>query len=158
LIHPGRITAILALCGLLPSACDGTAGLPRSEQTTGGITIYLGVVPAEIVEGHPVASGDAQAPHGGTRAGRNSHHVVVALFDSRTGARITDARVRAGFGRRAGEHEPLRDLEPMEINGKMSYGGFFLLQETRGTRVHLEIRRDSRSRPVTAAFAYDHLP
>lgn len=158
MIDPARIPAMLALCVALLSACGGTVEMPRSEQTVGGITVYLGVVPAEIVQGHPLVPGDAQALHGGTPAGRNSHHVVVALFDAKTGARITDARVRAGFGRQVREHQPLQDLEPMEINGKMSYGGFFLLRETGGLQVHLEIRRDATSRPVTAAFAYDHLP
>lgn len=157
MIESARIPAILALCGALLSACGGSSGVPRSEQTVGGITIYLGVVPAEIVQGHPIAAGDVQALHGGTQAGRNSHHVVVALFDAKTGARITDARVRAGFGQRVGEHQPLQDLEPMEINGRMSYGGFFLPRGTRGLKVHLEIRRGATSRPVTAVFAYDHL-
>jgi len=158
LIRQVRIPALLALCGALLSACDGAAEMPRNEQTVGGIAIYLGVVPAEIVQRHPLVPGSAQALHGGTPVGRNSHHVVVALFDAKTGARITDARVRAGFSRRVREHEPLQDLEPMEINGNMSYGGFFLLPETRRLQVHLEIRRDATSRPVTAAFAYDHLP
>lgn len=158
MIQPAQIPAVLALCGALLAACEGNAGMPRDEQTVDGITIYLGVVPAEIVQGHPVTPGDVQALHGGTPGSRNSHHVVVALFDAKTGARITDARVGAGFGRRVREHQPLRDLEPMEINGKMSYGGFFLLRETSGLQVHLEIRRDATSHPVTAVFAYDHLP
>lgn len=156
MIRQVRIPALLALCGALLSACDGTAEMPRSEQTVSGIAIYLGIVPAEIVQGHAVAPGEPKALHGGTPAGRDSHHVMVALFDAKTGTRITDARVRAGFGRRVREHDPPQDLEPMEINGKMSYGGFFLLRETRGLKVYLEIRRDATSRPVTASFAYDH--
>ncbi|MGL1549016.1 hypothetical protein ACSTJL_23665, partial [Vibrio parahaemolyticus] len=66
--------------------------------------------------------------HGGTPPYSKSHHLVVALFDAKTGTRITDARIRAGVGNRSYNHEPDKTLEPMEINGAMSYGNFFLLQ------------------------------
>ena len=59
-----------------------------------GMTIYLGVLPAELVRGHPTQLGDPKAMHGGTLSYQASHHIVVALFDARTAARITDARIR----------------------------------------------------------------
>jgi hypothetical protein len=83
---------------------------------------------------------------------------VVALFDAQTGARITDARIRAGVGDRSHNHEPDSSLEPMQIDGMMSYGNFFLLQGAGTWRIHLEILRAGALRPIEADFAYEHLP
>ena len=89
-------------------------------QTVEGMTIYLGVMPAELVQGHSTMPGDPKALHGGTPPNRSSHHIVVALFDAQTGARITDAQIQAGVGNRSDDHPPDTVLAPMEINGAMA--------------------------------------
>jgi hypothetical protein len=114
-------------------------------------------MPAELVKGYATAPADPNALHGGTPPASNSHHIVIALFDARTGARITDARVRAGVGNRSYNHEPDKSLEPMEVNGAMSYGNFFLLQGDGVWRIHLEIRRPGATRPVEANFGYERV-
>lgn len=152
------ILGLAAAFGVLIWGCSDYADLPRSTQTVDGMTVYLGVIPAELVQGHSTAPGDPQALHGGTPQKSSSHHIVVALFDAKTGARITDARIRAGAGDRSYNHEPERSLEPMEINGAMSYGNFFLMQGAGAWRIHLEILRVGASRPVEADFAYEHVP
>jgi hypothetical protein len=142
---------VLAACG------NSMSELPRHEQTSGGMTIDIGVLPAELVRGHPTAEGDPGALHGSTpQPYSGSHHLVVALFDAGSGARITDARVRAGVGDRAYNHEPEQWLEPMQIEGTLTYGGFFLMQGEGPWRIHLEIFRPGNARPVEANFAYEH--
>lgn len=140
---------------LLVSGCSDNADLPRSTQTVDGMTIELGVVPAESVKKHATAPSDPGALHGGTLPYSSSYHIVVALFDAKSGARITDAQVRAGAGDRSYNHEPDTTLEPMEINGAMSYGNFFLMQGAGVWRIHLEIRRPGMANPVEADFGYD---
>jgi hypothetical protein len=49
-----------------------------------GIEIYFGVVPAPVISGHEMG-------HGGSPRAKGSHHLVIALFDSKTGKRVTDA-------------------------------------------------------------------
>lgn len=144
--------AMLALagCGSEP------VGLPRDTQTIAGMTIYIGVIPAELVRDHPTAIGDPKALHGGAPKYGGSHHLVVALFDDRTGARITDARIHAGvaeFAREPGVNTP---LEPMEISGAMSYGNFFPMPGSGDWRIRLEIRRTNDTSPARADFAYGH--
>lgn len=151
-------TAVLASGALLFAGCGDFGDLPRSEQTVDGMTIYLGVVPAELVQGHSTQPGDPKALHGGTPKDRASHHIVVALFDARTGARISDARVRAGVGDHSYNHEPTRWLEAMQIDGTVTYGGFFLMQGRGVWRVHLEIHRPGAVKPTEADFAYEHVP
>jgi len=150
------LSGSLMAVSLLVAACSDNADLPRNTQTVNGITIDIGVMPAELVKGHATAAGAPGALHGGTPAMSSSHHLVVALFDSKTGARITDARIRAGVGDRSYNHKPEIALEPMEINGAMSYGNFFLMQGGGLWRIHLEILRPGMTAPVEADFAYEH--
>lgn len=121
-----------------------------------GLTIDLGVLPAELVQGHSTTEGDPEAMHSGTPAWVGSHHVVVALFDAKTGVRITDARVRAGVGSRSYDHEPDKWLEPMQIAGTTTYGNFFLMPGREVYRIHLQIYRTGSAQPIRADFAYEH--
>ncbi len=150
------LLAAVGLASLLLAACG--RDLPHTTQTVDGMRIYLGVMPAELVRGHSTTHGDPQALHGGTPPGRSSHHIVVALFDVKTGARITDAEIRAAVRDRSDNHAPDTVLAPMEINGAMSYGNFFLMEGAGLWRIHLEIRRPGAAHPVAADFAYEHKP
>jgi len=150
--------AITVAIGLLLTGCSDNSKLPRNSQTVDGMTIELGVLPAELVQGHATAPGNPNALHGGIQPYSRSHHIVVALFDAKTGARITDARIRAGVGNRSYNHEPDKALEPMEINGAMTYGNFFSMPGEGLWRIHLEILRAGTPRPVEADFAYEHPP
>ena len=88
-------------------------------RTAGGLTVYLGVMPAEIVKGQPPM-------HGGAPAGPHEHHIVVAIFDAASAARVSDATVTAkvsGLGLSGSE----KTLEPMSIANTITYGGFFNL-------------------------------
>lgn len=146
------LAAMALLTGLL--GCDRDADLPRSEQTVDGVTIYLGVVPAALVQGHSTTIGDPQALHGGTIPDPGSHHIMVALFDARSGARITDAQVTGSIGGSA----PAKALEPMEVNGLMTYGNFFALEGSDPKRIHVEILTPRSPTPIAADFAYEHEP
>lgn len=136
------------------AGCGREDNLPRSEQTVEGVRIYLGIVPAALVQGHSTTPGNSQSMHGGTPSGSGSHHVMVALFDAVTGARITDARVKAGTG--GGPHG--KPLEPMEVNGLITYGSFFALDDRRVRRIRVEIALPGRAVPIEASFSYRHEP
>ena len=55
-----------------------------------GVAVYIGMVPAELVRGHPPAHPESTM-HGGVQVGEN--HLTVAVFDDKSGRRITDAQV-----------------------------------------------------------------
>ncbi len=119
-------------------------------KSAGGLSVFIGIVPAEIVKGYA-----SQNMHGGPPRGRHEYHVMAAIFDTATGARISDATVTArvaGLGL-AGSNEK---LEPMEIAGAMTYGNFFDLPGRDLYTVRLEIRRAGSQRPVVVEFKYDH--
>ncbi len=56
-------------------------------QVVDGVAIYLGVMPAQIVQGHPKEHPEV-GMHGGAPTRGDRVHVVVALFDNATGGRI----------------------------------------------------------------------
>lgn len=151
------LSVAIVVSAIGASGCDQGSQLPRNSQTVDGMTIDLGVMPAELVQGHSTKLGDPKSLHGGTPAYSSSHHIVVALFDASTGERITDARIQAGVGDRSYNHEPGRWLEPMQIAGTTTYGNFFLMQGLGEWRIHLEIHRPGRARPTEADFAYEHM-
>src|SRR5665648_1163295 len=70
----------------IPSATPvDAARVATSEmQTVGNITIYLGLLPADMIRGqtqdHPV-----DTMHGGVPSGSGEYHILVALFDAKTG-------------------------------------------------------------------------
>lgn len=121
-------------------------------KTAGGISAYIGVVPAEIVKGPPPHS--AERPmHGGAPRGRHEYHVVAALYDAVSNARIVDATVTAqasGIGLSGSE----KTLEPMKIAETVTYGGYFNLPADLYT-IRLTVSRPG-AQAVVLDFKFDH--
>ncbi len=118
------------------------------------LAIYLGVLPAELTRGHERVE---SAPKGHPRAERRRHsyHVVVAIFDARTGARVENAEVVAGIaptGLAAQRHR----LKPMTLSGSATYGAYVDLPGEDRYAIKLEIRTPDRPTPVKANFSYEH--
>jgi hypothetical protein len=156
-LHRGLCATLVASI-LFVSGCGQSKPLPHGSQTIEGMEINLGVIPAELIRGHSTQPNDPNALHGGAAPNTGSHHIVVALFDARTGARITDARIRAGVGERSSKQATEQWLEPMQIAGTTTYGAFFPMTGREEWRIHLEIYRPGQARPVAADFGYEHAP
>ena len=121
-------------------------------KTAGGMAAYLGVVPAELVKG-PGPHSAERPMHGRIPKGQHEYHIVVAIFDARTGARISDATVSAkisGLGLSGAQ----KVLEPMKIADTVTYGGFFNLTRDIYT-IRLTVQRPG-AQPISLDFRYDH--
>jgi hypothetical protein len=139
---------------VMPSSRAAMAAEDGQSKTAGGLALYLGVVPAEIVKG-PSPHSAERPMHGRVPRGPHEYHVVVAIFDAATGARISDATVTAqvsGLGL-AGTK---KKLDPMEIAKTVTYGAFFDLPGRDSYTVRLTVERPGGDRPVTVDFKYDH--
>jgi len=121
--------------------------------TADGLTAYLGIMPAEIVKGHP-SNHPEGAMHGGAPRGTHEYHVVVAIFDSARGTRVSDATVTAKVSGLA-LSGPEKALEPMAIADTITYGGFFELSADL-YRVRVTVKRPGAQVPVVLDFEYDH--
>lgn len=122
------------------------------KQTVEGVDIFLGVLPAEIVRGHPKKHPESRM-HGGLPAG-SRYHILVALFDSKTGTRIQDAKISAKVIGTAAV-EITKDLEPMSIAGARSYGNYFkMLGQIPQHLIVLEVTIPGKKRTIRTTFEW----
>lgn len=129
------------------------AGATGYRQVVGGVAIYLGIMPAELVRGHPPAHPES-GMHGGVPVGEN--HLTVALFDDKTGERIIRAEVSAtvtGPNRFSAE----KKLESMTIAGSTTYGNYFIMPGSGPYRIALRIRVPGIGHEIQAVFSWARL-
>ncbi len=120
------------------------------QQVVDGVAIYFGIVPAEVVRGHPREHPEGEM-HGGVPAGES--HIMVALFDAKTGERITRAEVTARVsGAPASSTE--KRLEPMLINGSQTYGNYFAMIGPGPYQIELQLRLPGKAKPIRARFEW----
>jgi hypothetical protein len=144
--------AATGLCVALWAADPAAA--QNESKTSGGATVCLGVVPAQIVK-DPSPHSAEKPMHGRVPRGAREYHVVAAVFDAVSGSRVSDATVTAqvaGLGLAGGK----RKLEPMQIAGTTTYGAFFSLPGRDLYSVRVTVERPGDGRPATVDFKYDH--
>jgi hypothetical protein len=148
-----KLCLVLLVGGAVSYVMAG-ATADDNYKTKGGLAVYLGVLPAAMIQGHPRGHPE-EAMHGGVPSGRHAYHVMAAVFDAATGERVEDAVVeprvaepgRAGITRR---------LEPMLIADTVTYGNYFQLSGDGPYRIDLSITRPGLARPITVESTYEH--
>lgn len=89
-----------------------------------GLVVYFAVVPAAFALGHP-ADHTGREMHRNAPDGRYLHHLMVAVFDSATGVRITNADVTAVVQSAPKPSEDGRvKLESMAVGGLRPMAGW----------------------------------
>jgi hypothetical protein len=146
------LKVIIAAVATLILASLALAQGDRLSKMVGGVNLYLGVIPAEIVRGHPIEHSESTM-HGSHPKGSGSRHIVVALFDAKTGERITDAKVSARV-EQLGLAAELKDLEAMQVAGTVSYGNFYAMPDGGMYRIRVIVKRKGGSRRIEAEFEY----
>ena len=147
-------TAVAAaiMLGLGPS--PASAGVVDGVKTVDDLTIYLGVVPAAIVRGHKAEL--AAAVRGGLpRSSLHNIHLVAAIFDKTSGARVRHVRVRARI-HGSNRNRWTLPLNPMPVDGAMSFGGYTNLGAEEDLMISIDVIRPGRQRATTAVFDYRH--
>lgn len=121
------------------------------QKTVDGVSVYVGVLPAAMLLGHPKEHHEGTM-HGGVPAGASRYHVVVALFDAASGKRITDAQVKIG-GASIGMAASRKKAEPMLVNNAITYGNYVSMPGGGPYKIVVEIRRKG-GKPVELEFDY----
>lgn len=148
-------TRLLGALLVLSSLADPAKAASASDsQTVDGVAIYLGVIPAGMVRGHPAEHAESTM-HGGRPRESDQFHIVIALFDAKTGARITNADVSA-IVREIGLAGTEKKLEPMEIAGTLTYGGYFGMAGRGPFRIVVTVHLPSPARELKATFEHRH--
>jgi hypothetical protein len=127
----------------------------ENYQVVDDLAIYLGVLPAAMVRGHPKEHPEASM-HDGAPGGAHQYHIVVALFDARSGTRIENAAVTATVSGLGGVGSKTIELQPMVIAETITYGNFITLLGTDRYGIKLQISIPGREHPVQVAFDYQH--
>lgn len=142
LLRSIRFGLMVVLLGMVIFVAFVAAAERGYRQVVNGVAIYFGIVPAELVRGHPPQHPEGQM-HGGVPVGEN--HIMVALFNAQSGARLTEAEVHAtiiGPSRYTAE----KRLEPMVIAGSLTYGNDFYMTGPGPYRIVLRIRLPGETR------------
>lgn len=96
--------------------------------------------------------------HGGPPGGAHAYHIIIAVFEAASGARVENATVTAmvsGAGHVGGSNLA---LEPMAIADTATYGGFIDLLATERYDIAVSIGIPGRRDPVRVTFAEEHVP
>jgi len=145
--------AVLSIATLL--ATTAFAADTVTHKVVHGVAIYLGVLPAEMILGHPKPHTEAEM-HGGVPAGKHQYHVLVSLFDAASGKRISGAKVSARV-REIGLAGTQKKLEPMLIAGTVSYGNYFDMPATNNPyRILVRIELPGTPGVIETEFEYQH--
>ena len=150
-IRPFRMLLSPVCISLLLALAPG-ARAQEFFKVADGPAIYLGVVPAELIRGHPGEHPEARM-HGSPQGGARSYHVMAAVFDQRTGARLEEASVKARVAE-LGFAGTEKALESMRIADTVTFGNFFDLRSNTLYRIQVEILRRGAATPVRAEFTY----
>lgn len=138
------------LAGLLAIAASPASGdhLGRSVIAD-GIAVYLGIMPAEVLRAHP----ERYPRHEETKipAGKNVYHVMLAIFDDATGARITDADVVATVAP-LGLSGARKRLDATTVAGAVTYCNYFPMSAGENYVIRARIRRPGMAEEVAVEF------
>ena len=108
-----------------------------------GMSVYLGVIPAQLT---------SQKMHDRASSKEHNYHVLIALFDSKSGERISDARLKATVAPLGlGGHT--KGLEMMHEDA-LSYGNYFVMHKPGRYRILVEIQRGENQTKSIANFVY----
>ncbi len=108
--------------------------------------IYLGIMPAQLIQEH-------KTMHKNNAYQEHKYHVLIALFDKKTGKRITDATLKATVSQ-LGMGTKTKALEPMREEA-LSYGNFFILPEATIYKIKVQITRPGKKEEYIANFIYE---
>lgn len=147
----GIFTALAGL-GLLTSALAADdAGFVKKA---GDYTVYLAIMPAELVRG-PIAPEVPGASPQRAPAARDTHHVVISIFESRSGMRVSGFDVKARVSALGFSGEK-RDLEPIRIGGAAAYANSFPMLGRGPFRVDVEFAAHGGVHAQRTTFYFTH--
>jgi hypothetical protein len=138
---PARQVRLIVSILLALSLLIGSAVRARADETgyrvVDNVLIYLGVIPAAMIRGHPAGHPESLM-HGGVPAGADEYHVLIALFNAKTYERISEAKVTARVSE-AGLSGVEKNLEPMQIVGTTTFGNYFEMKGMGPFRIEVSV-------------------
>ncbi|MFZ5609611.1 MAG: hypothetical protein ACOY99_08375 [Pseudomonadota bacterium] len=144
------IVFLLAAFYAAPSLANDSSGYIVSND----IAIYYAIVPAQILRGHDKSHPEATM-HGGVPKGKHERHLMIALFDDNSAARIEDAEVTATIAE-VGLAGQTKTLEPFTVSGALTYGNYFEMDNNTLYSISVSIKTPKHEKPVQIKFESKH--
>lgn len=123
------------------------------RKNVGDYWVYLAVMPADFIAGPPAAEPGA-TPFQAASV-RDTHHLMVSIFDYRTGRRITDAAVEARVAA-LGLSGVKKGLDNANAAGASVYAGLFPMLGRGPFRIDVEFRAPGATGPQHTTFYFTH--
>ena len=123
------------------------------RKNVGDYWVYLAVMPADFISG-PTAAEPGATPFQPASV-RDTHHLMVSIFDYRTGRRITDAVVEARVAA-LGLSGVKKGLDNANAAGASVYAGLFPMLGRGPFRIDVEFRAPSATGPQHTTFYFTH--
>ncbi len=149
-----RTLSVLIAVGLTFGMAQAAAVNPDQPIRLDGMELFFGLIPAEILRGHP-SDHEERSMHGGVPRGKGVYHLIVSVFDAKTTTRITDA-VITGSVIEAGMTTQNQKLEAMSFGGNVAYGNYFAMSNPGPYEIVVNVRRPGEHKTATARFQYWH--
>lgn len=123
-------------------------------RSVDGVGVYLGVIPAQMIQGHNPEHPET-VMHGGAPRSGHAYHIMVAIFDEADGERIETATVEARVTP-LGLAPVTRHLERMSIADTVSFGNYFTLRASGPYQIEIVITPADSTEPLKVEFTYEH--
>jgi hypothetical protein len=149
------ILAVLIALGLTYGLARAAAVNPDQPILLDGMELFFGLIPAEILRGHP-SDHEEQTMHGGVPRGKGVYHLIISLFDAKTRTRVSDAVV-AGSVTEVGMATQNQKLEAMSFGGNVAYGNYFAMPKQGRYEIVVNVRRPGDRKTAAARFQYWHV-
>ncbi len=148
------LPALLALTMALPFAGRALGQETDFRKNVGDFWVYLAVMPAEVLTGPAVPQVPRATPYQAPAA-RDTHHVMVSIFEYRTARRVEQASVAVRVAE-LGFSGVKKTLEPVVVAGEKVYGGRFPMLGRGPYRVDVEFRLPGAVGSERGTFYFTH--
>ncbi|CAA6815814.1 MAG: Unknown protein [uncultured Sulfurovum sp.] len=118
----------------------------QRHQIIDGMSIYLGTIPAQLTQNYV-------SMHGGVTDEEHSYHIVISIFDTKSGKRITSAKLKTTVAL-VGDKGNTKDLEPMH-EVLLGYGNYFTMHQAAHYIISTEISRANTKAKSVAHFIFN---
>lgn len=120
----------------------------------GDFSVYLAVMPSVMITGPDNIPESAASPYQATAA-KDSHHVMVSIFEYRSGKRISKAAVSARIAGLGFSGEK-KTLKPVEVAGATVFANSYSMIGRGPFRVDIQFQISPGSHPEHATLYFTH--
>jgi len=116
-----------------------------------GIDVYLVVMPAEMISGHPEDHPESLMHRENRIENKNQFHISVGVIEAKSGFRLQNLDVSARVI--SGDYQgPVKIMENMQMGGKHSFGNYFMIPGSGAYQVEVKIQHKGQSDMLIVTF------